>query len=87
VSAVATPKPLAAHPKDNPDRHCDQPLVIVVEPVEHLGRYCATIGGRLIVSPSSQPLLDAGRILVSGGHSPNAILEMWRPGMGARDLR
>jgi hypothetical protein len=40
------------------------PLIIVVEPVGHRGRYCGTIGGWLIVSASAQPFLDVARLLV-----------------------
>jgi hypothetical protein len=84
---MSTLKSLAAHSRDNPDPHRDQPLVIVVEPVGHRDRYCATIGGRLIVSASAQPFLDAARILVGEGHDVNAVLEMRRPGAASWDLR
>jgi hypothetical protein len=63
------------------------PPVLVIEPVRDGRAYHATVEGRLIVPASSQPFLDAARILVGEGHDPSRMLEMWRPGKVSWDLR
>jgi hypothetical protein len=65
----------------------DQPLVLIVERIGAGRAYRAMIDGRLIISTSSQPFLDAARILLAEGHDPNRKLEMWRPGKASWDLR
>jgi hypothetical protein len=61
--------------------------VLVIERVNGGRTHCGTLDGHLIISASSQPFLDAARILLAEGHAPNRKLEMWRPGKASWDLR
>jgi hypothetical protein len=63
------------------------PLVLVIEHVKGGRAYRGTLYGRLIISDSSQPFLDAARILLAEGHDPNRKLELWRLGKASWDLR
>ena len=60
--------------RDNPDHQSDQPLIIVVEPVGHRGRFRARLGGRIIVSQAGNLFFDAARALITEGCDPAVTL-------------
>jgi hypothetical protein len=56
-------------------------ITLIVEAVEHTGRFRARLDtGVVVCAASDQPLLDSARKLISWGCDPNSILEMKRPG-------
>ncbi len=64
-----------------------QTIVIVVEPVGRRGRFRARLDGRVIVAASTQPFLDAARILIARGCDPSAVMEMHHQGTTAFAMR
>jgi hypothetical protein len=64
-----------------------QTIVIVVEAVGRRGRFRAHLDGRVIVAASTQPFLDAARILIASGCDPGAVLEMRHQGKTAFAMR
>jgi hypothetical protein len=56
-----------ARPQVNPHHQSDQPLVIVVEPIGHRGRFRARRDGRVLVASSRTPFCDAARALLADG--------------------
>jgi hypothetical protein len=69
-----------ARPRDNPDHRSEQPLVIVVEPVGHRGRFGATLDGRVLVASSRTPFCDAARVLLAEGVDPATRIVMRHAG-------
>jgi hypothetical protein len=69
-----------ARPRDNPDHQSDQPLVIVVEPVGHRGRFGARLEGRVLVASSRTPFCDAARVLLAEGVDPATRIVMRHAG-------
>jgi hypothetical protein len=59
-----------ARPRVKPDLRSNQPLVIVVEPVGHRGRFRAGLDGRVLVASSRTPFCDAARVLLADGVAP-----------------
>jgi hypothetical protein len=68
--------------EDSPKQiRADEVIEIVVAPRDRRGRFNASLrDGTSVVRSSRQPLLDAARVLIQQGYSPNARIEMWRPG-------
>jgi hypothetical protein len=73
-----------ARAPDNPDSN--QPLVIVVEPVGHRGRFQARVDGRVLVASSRTPFCDAARALLAEGVDPAARIEMRHAGSSTNAL-
>jgi hypothetical protein len=69
-----------APPRDNPDLRSNQPLVIVVEPVGHRGRFRARLDGRVVVASSRTPFCDAARALLAEGIDPATRIVMRHAG-------
>jgi hypothetical protein len=69
-----------ARPRDNPDHQSDQPLVIVVEPVGHRGRFQARLDGGVLVASSRTPFCDAARALLAEGVDPATRIMMRHAG-------
>jgi hypothetical protein len=53
-----------------------QPLVIVVDPVGHRGRFQARFNGRVVVASSRTPFCDAARALLAEGVHPATQIVM-----------
>lgn len=62
-------------------------VVITIEPVGRHGRFRARLDERVIVAATTQPFLDAARILIAKGCDPSAVIEMRRAGSTDFDLR
>jgi hypothetical protein len=69
-----------ACPRDNPDLHSNQPLVIVVEPVGHRGRFRGRLDGRVVVASSRTPFCDSARALIAEGVDPAIRIVMRHAG-------
>jgi hypothetical protein len=61
-------------------------IAILVEPIDHHGRFRAYADGRMIVASSRQPLLDVARALMSQGHDPLTMLVLRHAGSGIDSL-
>jgi hypothetical protein len=63
-------------------------LTVILEPVDRHGRSRASLpDGTILVESSRQPFLEAARVLMAAGHSPDSWLEGWRPGSSTWALR
>jgi len=61
---------------------------IILQSVNPSGRSSASLpDGTVLVACSRQPLLDAARVLMKRGYSPNTRIEMWRPGASQFAMR
>jgi hypothetical protein len=62
-------------------------VVITVEAIDRLGRFRASLDGRIIIAASRQVFLDSARQLIDLGHDPSSILEMKHVGSDQFALR
>jgi hypothetical protein len=63
-----------ARPRDDPEHQSEQPLLIVVEPVGHRGRFRAGLDGRVLVASSRTPFCDAARALLTEGFDAATLM-------------
>jgi hypothetical protein len=62
-------------------------IVVLVEALDHHGRFRAYLDGQVIVASSRQPFVDGARRLIDLGHDPKSRLEMWHAGAADFSLR
>jgi hypothetical protein len=69
-----------ARPQNNLHHRSEQPLVIIVDPVGHRGRFRAQLDERVLVASSRTPFCDAARVLVAEGFDPATRIAMRHAG-------